>query len=70
VEVVQKVDAELADAAVAAERARHESAFAALSQITKSIGIQHFNSKPELFMGSGIRALAASLVLSGGIKRN
>jgi hypothetical protein len=64
VEVVQKVDAELANATVAADREM------ILSQITKSIGIQQFNSKLELFMESGIRTLAASLILSGGIKKS
>jgi hypothetical protein len=63
VEVVRKVDAEFASATVAADRDM------ILSQITKSIGIQQFNSKLELFMESGIRTLAASLILSGGIKR-
>jgi hypothetical protein len=63
VEVVQKVDAELANATVATDRDM------ILSQITKSIGIQQFNSELELFMESGIRTLAASLILSGGIKK-
>jgi hypothetical protein len=63
VEVVQKVDAELANATVAADRDM------ILSQITKSIGIQQFNSELKLFMESGIRTLAASLILSGGIKK-
>jgi hypothetical protein len=62
VEVVRKVDAERANATVAADRDM------ILSQITKSIGIQQFNSKLEVFMESGIRTLAASLILSGGIK--